>query len=133
MPNPEPPARTLAESWLSANRSRFLEDGSLRGQCRRVSEALVAEVSGLTLVPGKVLLWTGDWVPHWWTVDAHGAIYDPTVEQWPAPPVCYEPWEGPLPIGKCMQCGGYVFPCAPSAMSCSKVCDDILVDELSGG
>lgn len=50
---------------------------------------------------------------HWWLIDKFGAIVDPTVTQFPTPPLSdtYEPWEegAPEPTGKCLNCGDYCF------------------------
>lgn len=78
---------------------------------------------------------------HWWLKTPEGEIVDPTASQFMmGSQGCYEEYNeedhGPLPIGKCMNCGNQVYESdnPPSTCMCSKECarsfDNYLQEEV---
>ena len=68
---------------------------------------------------------------HWWLVAPDGTIIDPTEIQFVFIIEYLERNEAePEPIGKCIQCGRYVYPGAPSSNTCSEACNDKLAKSL---
>lgn len=69
---------------------------------------------------------------HWWLQTLDGTIIDPTEIQF----VCIIEYlehdeSSPEPIGKCLLCGAYVYPGAPSSNTCSKDCNDKFTKSLN--
>jgi hypothetical protein len=57
---------------------------------------------------------------HWWLVTPDGEVIDPTCRQFPSGGFgTYEPHVGPVPTGKCLCCGKYVYD---STWCCSQSC-----------
>jgi hypothetical protein len=81
-----------------------VSDYSLRGKCREMSGAAVADDPNLRLARG----WYYDPIwgeqEHWWTVRPDGTIYDPTSAQFPQGGITafYEEFQGTL---SCVECG----------------------------
>lgn len=82
-----------------------------RGRCQGATDEMVVAFPELRQVRGFV---DGS-APHWWCVEADGTIVDPTVGQfaWMDCELEYEEYSekkhGPLPTGKCADCGDYVY------------------------
>jgi hypothetical protein len=98
----------------------------LHNRCREASEEMVEEFGNLRIEKGYVigvsLGGPGYLIPypraieHWWCVDkTTGEIVDPTVSQFDGHVVIerYEAYDedlhGPLPTGKCMNCGELLY------------------------
>ncbi len=95
------------QDWITEN---VKDDGY--GQCREVTEAMVAAFPELTRVRGHYYCWQWGEREHWWLVDPSGEIIDPTERQFPSKGHGeYVPWpEGaPEPTGMCPNCGGYSY------------------------
>lgn len=91
---------------------------SLRGSCATATERMVSAFPELRRVRGH-----RDGAPHWWCVAPDGAIVDPTVKQFADTSTGhYEEYTGPDPVGKCMNCGDYVWSAAFSTSACSDEC-----------
>jgi hypothetical protein len=91
------------------------------GQCAEATAAMVSAFPQLRRVRGHVtLLESPKPVPHWWCENESGDIYDPTEHQFLAI-VDYLPHHGEEPVGKCIECGGYIYP---SGGYTSAVCSD---------
>ncbi len=76
-----------------------------RGQCKKLSEALVAEHPGWRLVRGyyHCPLWGKQF--HWWVVDSDGHIHDPSVLQFPSGGLGeYEEFDGQVECAECDFC-----------------------------
>lgn len=61
--------------------------------------------------------------PHWWLKDIHGNIYDPTKAQFEHLEFDhddYEEYNGPDPLGKCPNCGEWIWEYHGGA--CSEEC-----------
>lgn len=72
-------------------------------------------------------------IMHWWCKTADGQIVDPTRSQFGNVQVDYEEYNeqkhGPMPTGKCMNCGAMVY--APRSATCSDRCEGDLIRDLS--
>lgn len=99
-----------------------LRRGSPRTQCAEWTREMVQAFPELKRVRGHVELLNGR-PAHWWCVAPSGEIIDPTISQFNGIIVAYHPHvEGdPEPVGKCLNCGAYVF--APRRSACSPDCD----------
>lgn len=71
---------------------------------------------------------------HWWCVDPDGNIIDPTASQYESEIVKYEAYDeeihGPLPTGKCMNCGSFVYD---NKNFCDEICEKAILDYLYAG
>lgn len=99
--------------------------GDPTGMCAVWTEHMVKEFLELRRVRGHALTADGKDRPHWWCMTPSGEIVDPTVAQFGA---CggvsdYEPHDesAPEPVGKCSNCGGYIYPPFTSVV-CSDEC-----------
>ena len=78
-------------------------DYSLRGRCREMAEAAVANDPTLTLVRGHYYCHHWGEQQHWWTTRPDGSVYDPTAAQFPSLGAGeYVPFDGML---NCAECG----------------------------
>lgn len=61
--------------------------------------------------------------PHWWCETQDGEVIDPTAGQFKTI-IGYDEYSeekhGPLPIGKCMNCGGYVYTSEFNSLCCEE-------------
>lgn len=115
--------------WIEENRPRDPFRG--RGKCRQVSEAMQKAFPELQLVAGfyECPVW-GD-QEHWWLMTPENEVVDPTVLQFPSGGFgvyrVLDPDE--RPVGKCMNCGGYVYRGSPSDYCCSDKCEAELMKD----
>ena len=112
------------ERWISENCP-----GTQAGLCRSKSEAMRKAFPELVLCKGYYSSPVDGMRSHWWLKTPEGEIVDPTVRQFVmGPSGTYEEYNrevhGPLPIGKCMNCGCQVYEenDPPSSCICSKEC-----------
>jgi hypothetical protein len=77
-------------------------------QCAKATEAMVQVFPELRRVRGHVSV-GGFEREHWWCLSPDNEIVDPTAHQWPALPLEYVEYDGPEPIGKCVECGEYIY------------------------
>lgn len=110
--------------WIAQNCQ-----GVVRGFCRSKSAEMQRAFPELILCRGYYTSAADGILSHWWLKTAAGEIVDPTVRQFVAGPEgSYEEYDvvnhGPLPIGKCMNCGEEVYASAnpPASSMCSKEC-----------
>ena len=85
----------------------------VRCACERATLDMVERFPELRRVPGHVRFVVGGGAAHWWCVTADGTVVDPTANQFlefHGGIARYEEWVGPLPSGKCPNCGEYVYP-----------------------
>lgn len=97
-------------AWIEADVAEH--NGWTRGRCQGAASRMVEAFPELRLVRGYCLLADGFSPQHWWCETADGAVVDPTAAQFENI-VGYEEYDeekhGPLPIGKCMNCGFEVY------------------------
>lgn len=83
-----------------------------RGRCQNASRRMTEAFPELRLVRGYCVLANGYAPAHWWCETDAGVVIDPTAAQFDVI-VDYDEYNeekhGPLPIGKCMNCGFEVF------------------------
>jgi len=120
-------------------KEQFPDPAEARGQCENASRAMAEKFPKLRLARGFVHLLDGGREQHWWCVDPHGNIVDPTWHQYIFMPMEYEevadddPWVL-YPTRKCMNCGQYFLnsPCHKwGGHACSKECDDELCEAFN--
>jgi len=99
---------------------------TLRGQCRPLSEAAIADNPTLTLVRGWYFcpVWNIE-EQHWWTERPDGTIHDPTARQFPSAGAgVYREFAG---VFTCEECGrefaeGTGYETGNSCVICSSEC-----------
>lgn len=116
------------ESWI-ANCKK--DKGA--GMCHARSKEMQAVFPELILCRGYYTSALDGAPAHWWLKTADGTIVDPTAGQFQmGKQGCYEEYNerdhGPLPIGKCMNCGSLVYAGAPATCCCSKECEQALME-----
>lgn len=94
----------------------------VRGTCREATEAMVKAFPELRRVRGHY-----SWCPHWWCETPDGTVVDPTARQFTSGGV-YVEYTGPEPLGKCMNCGDYVWTALPNGDT--SACSDECLKEL---
>lgn len=101
--------------------SKWIEENVTvaHGMCSSTTMRMQKEFPELTRVRGHYGHHT-----HWWLTTTEGEIVDPTKSQFMSQSEEYTPWvEGsPEPVGKCMNCGDYVWTNEFSTMVCSAEC-----------
>jgi hypothetical protein len=113
-------------TWI-AEYERKVRD--VRWRCAEATLEMQQALPELQRVRGHVkCARLGPGQPHWWLTAPDGSIVDPTAAQFVMPE--YEPLDesGPVPTGKCMNCGLYVWSDSDSGdgAACSKTCLDEL-------
>lgn len=69
---------------------------------------------------------------HWWLTTNDGLIIDPTELQFGCVLKYIKLDETlPEPVGKCLNCGEYVYPNAPNTHACCVECDEAIMKSLS--
>jgi hypothetical protein len=102
--------------------------GDPRGLCKEVTERMAAAFPELRRVRGHYVCPSEGRLQHWWLVAADGTIVDPTKRQFVSDGKgAYEPHEGPVPTGKCLNCGEYVYECASF---CSPACQNEFTEHI---
>jgi hypothetical protein len=95
-----------------------------RGKCQVATDAMLKAFPELAQVRGFVFNSKGGLGAHWWLTTPEGEIVDPTVSQFEGGIAVYEPYDpekhGPLPTGRCLNCGDYVYKSEQD--TCSKEC-----------
>lgn len=88
------------------------ENKILAGFCFSASKQMVETFPELKQIKGYVVTEFSGSSAHWWCEDANGKIYDPTALQF-EDIISYEQYNeekhGPLPTGKCYDCGDYIY------------------------
>ncbi len=71
-------------------------------------------------------------IEHWWLKTKNGIIVDPTKKQFGFI-IKYIEWDENKsePIGKCLNCGGYIFNDSFSTDLCSEKCNKIFMESLN--
>lgn len=100
------------QTWITAN-----VDDPYR-TCVEVTKRMALAFPELRRVRGHYIVGMHEH-PHWWLETQGGDVVDPTSAQFPPGGVYFE-HVGPEPVGKCPNCGGYVYP--PSSSVCSEEC-----------
>lgn len=128
--------------WIAAYRART---GSTINKCLSAVQEMVLAFPELRPVRGFVRFvadedWTDaiDWRSvemHWWCKTPDEEIVDPTEDQYGGEPFTYVPYDetkhGPLPTGKCMNCGELLFH---GHRFCNDACEsEVLGDLIYGG
>jgi len=108
--------------------------GDIFRKCKEVSIEMQGVFPELRIAKGLVqIIENSQWYQHQWLVDLEGAIVDPTANQWVGI-IGYREIkeEDPKPIGKCMNCGGWVFSDTKSgtSMACSPECYNTIVNDM---
>jgi hypothetical protein len=105
------------EDWIAKN-----VEGDGYGQCREVTETMLAAFPELTRVRGHYYCPAWGEREHWWLVTTAQEIVDPTKQQFPS---CgrgtYIPHDetAPEPTGRCPNCNDY---CYDHHTCCSDRC-----------
>lgn len=101
--------------WIAAN-----VKGTGKGQCAYYTQQMVAAFPELRRVRGHYRPLAGGSLPHWWCAAPDGTIVDPTVAQFQLHgPAEYDEWTGPVPTGRCPNCGNYAYD---HQTTCSAEC-----------
>ena len=114
------------DSWISNHKGNM---GA--GMCQSRSKEMQKVFPELILCRGYYTSPIDGMPAHWWLKTPDGTVVDPTVGQFKmGKQGCYEEYNeddhGPLPIGKCMNCGDLVYAGAPATCCCSKECEEAL-------
>lgn len=94
------------------------EHWPLTGSCQRTSKCMAKEFPELILCRGYYNGHT-----HWWLKTVDGDIYDPTIVQFARYDYKeheYEEYHGPDPIGKCYNCGEWVWTTEFHGLCCEE-------------
>jgi hypothetical protein len=99
------------------------------GNCHARSKEMQQAFPELILCRGYYTSELDGMPSHWWLKTPDGRIVDPTVGQFQmGKEGCYEEYNekdhGPLPIGKCMNCGDLTY--AGDSCCCSVECEKAL-------
>lgn len=132
-----------------------LKHERLRALCQSATQEMQTAFPELQRVPGHAHWYPVDdegmdeGLEHWWCVDPEtGEVVDPTVSQFRAPPLRYEPWKPgkEVRIGRCMNCGDDIYcavkvlgelppreerPPGVSSCTCSVECEKALIEATS--
>lgn len=96
------PRRSCDTSWESRmSQSDYL---TYRGKCKELSELECSKNPSLRLTRGHYYcpIWNSD-EPHWWCVDEHGTVVDPSAKQFPSRGSgIYTEFDGRI---ECAECG----------------------------
>lgn len=88
-------------------------------KCREVTEEMQRAFPELRRVAGHYYSIDGIH-PHWWLTAPDGSIVDPTIAQFADQHGEYVEHDGDLPIGRCANCGEYIYPGQDTV--CSESC-----------
>lgn len=102
------------KSWIIKIKSEY---NVLTGLCGSISRKMIENFPELRLARGYFIDDYGAKHSHWWCVSSDGIIIDPTVDQFKSnfeiSAARYEEYDelkhGPLPIGRCYDCGSYIY------------------------
>lgn len=121
------------DDWIKAYRVRV---ANTVGMCYSATLEMCAVFPELLRKRGYVLLSDGSSRCHWWCEGIDHSVHDPTGNQW-APLHIFEYTEfsenkhGPEPIGKCMNCGSYVYNKQFGSLACTEKCNKELEESCS--
>ncbi len=98
--------------------------GTIYRKCKEVSEEMKFRFPELIICKGLVRITENNkWYQHQWLKDEFDNIIDPTVKQWMGIEEYKEIKEDDLkPIGKCGNCGEWVFGRFINSLFCSDEC-----------
>lgn len=110
----------------------YNQRGNVYGQCDVATLEMQNQFPELIRVRGHVEVPFQNKNPeHWWLKTENGIIVDPTELQFGCVLKYIELDESmPEPIGKCMNCGEYVFPGALNDHACSIECNNAIMNSL---
>lgn len=121
-------------AWIAENCQ-----GVVAGFCHSRSEAMRKAFPELILCKGYYSSPADGSRQHWWLRTPEGEIVDPTASQFMmGDQGSYEEYSlelhGPLPIGKCMNCGAEVYASEnpPASCMCSKECAESFEGYMNG-
>jgi len=122
---------------MKSEYQRWIEDyvngvGDTRGQCDNATNLMRETFPELIRKRGHVVIpFTNRKPEHWWLETPDGETVDPTEIQFSCILEYLEVDESqPEPIGKCLECGAYVYPGAPSSHTCSIECSERFAESL---
>jgi len=117
-------------AWIQQN---YPNTEMAKNQCDKATTAMMKEFPELTRVRGHVIDGFAHKHEHWWLATQDGSIVDPTAIQFSGI-LGYQPLDEsqPQPIGKCRECGDYVYP-NPEGMTefCSNKCSKAYMSYLN--
>jgi hypothetical protein len=127
------PIKQQYRNWI--NNYIQKNNGNVKNHCTFATSEMIKAFPELKREKGYVWVITdfgSKSDEHWWCIDPDGNIVDPTASQYRE--VCfYEPYNekdhGPLPTGKCMDCGEYVYD---NNTFCNKTCEKLTMFYLQG-
>lgn len=115
------------QKWIAEN---VVELGY--GECHHYAQKMAAAFPELTYVQGYYYcpLW-GERM-HGWCIDPDNNVVDPTASQFPSKGNGYYDIvkEEDAPIGKCMECGNYIYTGSYSSMFCCPECESAYARSL---
>lgn len=100
--------------------------GDVTGKCAEATTSMVQMFPELRRVRGFYCCPLWGRREHWWLVAPDGSIVDPTVRQFPGGGLGdYQEWtEGDFePVGKCINCGEYVYQEGIGGVLCNEACE----------
>lgn len=109
-------------------------EGSVKNKCLEATLKMKEEFPELIRKRGHIIgAYSNRKCEHWWLATEDGTIIDPTESQFGMILEYLERDESkPAPIGKCYNCGKYVYPGAPSSNTCSSECSEEFKNSLNG-
>ena len=109
-------------------------EGDIYRKCKEVSEEMNNIFPELIICKGLVkIIENGKWYQHQWLKDFKGNIIDPTAKQWALIEEYREVKENDLkPVGKCCNCGEWVFGRFINSLFCSDNCSKEYVNFIGG-
>ncbi len=118
------------ETWIDDYVA--LRNGNVRHRCQGASAEMAGAFPELRRVRGYAHHPDGWSTAHWWCETEDGTVLDPTAAQFSQSVIRYEEYDeavhGPLPVGKCGDCGAFLY--APQSGFCDDVCENAFRAEL---
>lgn len=113
--------------------------GPMQGRCFNVTLEMQKVFPELVRVPGTVRTYSGYSSDHWWLETVEGEIVDPTASQFTHSTsyfesgeiVEYHNWKGPLPVGKCANCGELVYEGESRSKCMHDECEEEFMNYLN--
>jgi len=117
------------DQWINEYKKRV---GNVKGKCESATKEMQIKFPELIRKRGHVeILYKNRKLAHWWLITSNGVIIDPTASQFDIIMDYIEHDETqPEPIGKCLNCGEYVFEGSTSNQICSEKCNNEFVKSL---
>lgn len=126
------------EEYLEKKCPKTLDGSpSTLGMCGGATSDMVGAFPELRRVRGYAMTADGGSPAHWWCETPQGQVIDPTQSQFDknGGVIYYEEYSeekhGPLPIGKCYNCGFYTYKEDYSESFCTVECEQEALNEFN--